>query len=216
MVTGVLAVLLLSVFSIAAQTTIGDCTIHYGLTSDNNNRHLDSNITKNASKTLYVRGGMCLSVVNFNGFSQSTIYNQNGDKAYVLYHLNDQDYMSVLTSKQWLAQYAKYKGMKVEYFKKDTKKILGYKCIKAIATLKDGTLIQLYYTPELRTTVGDNPYEFEKIEGLILEYESQIGSKYKFTFTATSIDFSPVPASKFIIPKEGYRLLDPNQLRTEE
>lgn len=214
-ITTLLVLALLGSGACYAQKMIGDCTIHYELSADNNNP-LDTNILKNASKTLYIRGGMSLTEVNFNKFSQSTIYNQNGDKTYVLYHLNDQDYMSVLTNQEWLDQYSKYKGMEVRFFKKDTKKILGYDCIRAVATLKDGSRIQLYYTPELKTTVCDNPYEFEKIDGLILEFESQMGKKYKFTFTATSIDFSPVPASRFIIPKEGYRLLDPGQLRRED
>ena len=159
---------------------------------------------------------MSRSTMNFNGFSQSIIYNQNGDKAYVLYHLNDQDYMSVLSQSQWENQYRKYRDMRVDFDKKDTKKILGYHCIRAVATLKDGTRINMYYTPELKTTVGDNPYEFKQIPGLILEYEAQVMHKYKITFTATKIDFGPVPASDFIIPKEGYRLLDPNMLKQND
>jgi|GEM_PF-774470 len=195
-----------------AQKTVGDLTLHYELTAGNN-QQLDSNMIKSAAKTLLIRGGMCKSTMVFNNFSQSIIYNQNGDKAYVLYQLNAQDYMSVLSRSQWEGQYRKYQGMKVQFDKKDTKKILGYPCIKAVATLKDGTTVNMYYTPQLKTTVGDNPYEFELIPGLILEYDALVMHKYKITFTATKIDFNPVPASAFIIPKEGYRLLDPNMLR---
>lgn len=207
--------LLFALTTLKGQKVVGDCTIHYGVTSGNDHG-LDSNTLKNATKVFYVRGGMSLTEINFNNFSQSTIYNQNGDKAYVLYHLNEQNYMAVLTNKQWLKQYKRYKGMKVQFKHNDTKKILGYLCQKAIITLKDGSHIQLYYTPELQTTVCENPYEFEKINGLVLEYESQIGHKYNFTFTARKIDFNPVPAARFIIPKQGYRLLDPSQLRSED
>jgi len=210
------ALLLLGVQGEAsAQKTIGDLTLNYELAAGNN-QQLDSNIIKSASKTLLIRGGMSKSTMIFNGFSQSIIYNQNGDKAYVLYHLNDQDYMSVLSLSQWENQYHKYQDMKVTFDKKDTKTILGYACIRAKATLKDGTKINMYYTPDLKTTVGDNPYEFKQIPGLILEYEAQVMHKYKITFTATKIDFGPVPASAFIIPKEGYRLLDPNMLKQND
>jgi GLPGLI family protein len=198
-----------------AQKTVGDLTLNYELAAGNN-QHLDSNIITSASKTLLIRGGMSKSTMVFNGFSQSIIYNQNGEKAYVLYHLNDQDYMSVLSQTQWENQYRKYKDMKVQLNAKDTKTILGYRCIKAVASLKDGTQINMYYTPELKTTVGDNPYEFKQIPGLILEYEAQVMHKYKITFTATKIDFGPVPAAAFIIPKEGYRLLDPNMLKQND
>lgn len=200
---------------VIAQKEIGDLTLHYELAAGNN-QHLDSNMIKTAAKTLYVRGGMSRSSMHFNGFSQSIIYNQNGDKAYVLYHLNDQNYMSILSKAQWKDQYKRYKGMKVEIQKDATKKILGYTCLKAVATLKDGTQINMYYTPDLKTTVGDNPYEFKEIPGLILEYEAQLLHQYKITFTASKIDFGPVPASRFIIPKDGYRILDPNQLKKEE
>lgn len=197
-----------------AQKVIGDLTLHYELAAGNN-QHLDSNMIKSASKTLYIRGGMSRSTMHFNGFSQSIIYNQNGDKAYVLYHFNEQDYMSILSKVQWKSQYKRYKAMKVDIQKEATKQILGYSCIRAVATLNDGSEINMYYTPELKTTVGDNPYEFKEIPGLILEYEAQVMHKYKITFTATTIDFNPVPASRFIIPKEGYRLLDPAQLKGE-
>jgi len=217
--TGRLALIILVLLgcftSLSAQKTVGDLSLHYELTAGNN-QHLDSNMIKSASKTLLVRGGMSKSTMVFNGFSQSIIYNQNGNKAYVLYHLNDQDYMSVLSKQQWENQYGKYRDMKVDFDKKDSKKILGYNCIKAIATLKDGATINMYYTPELKTTVGDNPYEFKLIPGLILEYEAQVMHKYKITFTATKISFNPVPAADFIIPKEGYRLLDPNRLKQED
>ena len=124
--------------------------------------------------------------------------------------------MSILSRAQWKDQYNRYKGMKVDLQKDATKNILGYTCQKAIATLKDGTQINMYYTPDLKTTVGDNPYEFEEIPGLILEYEAQLLHKYKITFTASKIDFGPVPAARFIIPKDGYRILDPNQLKKEQ
>jgi len=198
-----------------AQKEIGDMTLHYEMAAGNN-QHLDSNMIGSAAKTLYIRGGMSRSTMYFNGFSQSIIYNQNGDKAYVLYHLNDQDYMSILSRPQWKDQYKRYKGMKVDILKDVHKKILGYNCNKAVATLMDGTQINMYYTPELKTTVGDNPYEFKEVPGLILEYEAQILHKYKITFTASKIDFSPVPAAQFIIPKEGYRLLDPDKLNNAQ
>ena len=186
---------------------IGDLTVHYELTADNK-QHLDSNIIKTAAKTLYVRGGMSLSKLNFNGFDQSIIYNHNGDKAYVLYRFNNQDYMSILTKEQWLKQYDRYKGLKVSLDKKSTKEILGYSCTKALVTLSDGTEISIYYYPKLKPTVADNPYEQEAIAGLILEYEAVVLDKYKITLTATNIDFNPVPAAKFILPKQGYRLLE--------
>ena len=195
-----------------AQKEIGDLTLHYDMV-EANNRHLDSSIIKQASKILYIRGGMSLSTIQFNQFTQSIIYNQNGDKAYVFYHFNNQDYLSILNKAQWEDQYHRYKGMKLTILDGEHKTILGYHCQKAVARLKDGTEMNLFFTPELKTTVGDNPYEYKLVPGLILEYEARFMKKYTITFTATKIDFNPVPASRFIIPKEGYRLLDPAKLK---
>lgn len=197
---------------VIGQKMIGDLSVQYELSAASQ-QQVDSTMIQSASKTLLVRGGMSKSTIVFNDFSQSTIHNESGDKAYVLYHVNNQDYMSVLSAAQWEDQYSKYKDMQVTFDQNDTKTILGYHCIKAVAKLKDGSSVNMYYTPELKTTVGDNPYEYQLIPGLILEYEAQVMKRYKITLIATKLDFGPVPAAKFIIPKEGYRLLDPNQLR---
>ncbi|MGF7232333.1 hypothetical protein [Arachidicoccus sp.] len=197
--------LMLTSFSGFGQKIIGDCTIVYKLKAESKN--VDANALKNASKIFYVRGGMSLTEIRFDNFLQSTIYNRNGDKVYVLSELNDNKYMSVLDKEQWKAQFENYKDLKLE-MRGEKKNILGYMCNKAIATLNDGTQINLYYTPDLKTTAPENPYEFNDINGLVLEYQAFIKNKYKVTYTATQIDFDPVPASKFIIPKQGYRLLD--------
>ena len=190
-----------------SQKVVGDMSLHYELVAANN-PHLDSGMISSAKKSLYVRGGMSLSTLNFNGFNQSIIYNKNGDKAYILYELNNQDYMSILSKDQWLQQYSRYKDLKLTINKNKTKQILGYSCMEALATLQDGTQISIYFYPKLKPTVSDNPYEADAVPGLILEYQVVVQDKYILTFTATSIDFSPVPAARFIIPKEGYRLLD--------
>ncbi|AYD47615.1 hypothetical protein D6B99_08350 [Arachidicoccus soli] len=197
--------LVLTSFCGFGQKIIGDCTIVYGLKAESKN--IDAGALKHASKIFYVRGGMSLTEIRFDDFLQSTIYNKNGDKVYVLSELNDNKYMSVLSIPQWKEQFENYKDLKLE-MRGEKKNILGYTCNKAVATLNDGTQINLFYTTALKTTAPENPYEFNNINGLVLEYQALIKNKYKVTYTATHIDFDPVPASKFIIPKEGYRLLD--------
>lgn len=197
-----------------AQKEIGDMTLHYELATDSN--HLfDSNRIRSFSKTLYIRGGMCRSTINTSEFSQSIIYDRNGDKAYVLYNLNDQNYVSILNKTQWQDQYKRYKGMRVRLLKNDNKKILGYNCNKAVAHLTNGSEIIMYYTQDIKTTVGDNPYEVSAIPGLILEYEIQILNDDKITITASKIDFNPVPAALFIVPEKGYRILDPSKIKND-
>lgn len=188
------------------QKIVGDCTITFKVSAREDSTHAKNSI-KNAYKKFYVRGGLSLTEISFNNYLQSTIYNKNGNNIYVMYQIGNQKYLSVLSEKDWAKQFDKYKGAQLQTLD-DTLNILGYTCQKVMAVLTDGTKINLYYTPELKTNVSENPYQFDNVNGLILKYEADIDNKYKITYTATSIDFNPVPAAKFIIPKEGYRILD--------
>ena len=84
--------------------------------------------------------------------------------------------------------------------------IAGYNAVKAIAKLKDGTSFTVYYTKELNLANKDYDYQFKTLPGLALQYEWQSG-KMKFTYTLSKINFDAIPASKFEIPKSGYRVL---------
>jgi hypothetical protein len=52
----------------------------------------------------------------------------------------------------------------------------------------------------------DFQYANKSLPGLAMEYESSSG-KSKITYTISKIDFSPVPASRFDLPKSGYRVM---------
>ncbi|MEK7198521.1 MAG: hypothetical protein AAB212_01175, partial [Bacteroidota bacterium] len=57
-------------------------------------------------------------------------------------------------------------------------------------------------------SVREFEYEFKDIPGFVLEFESQEAQSKKIRYTATKINLAPVQASKFDVPKSGYRLLD--------
>jgi GLPGLI family protein len=205
-----LAVLCCCVYRGMGQKIIGDCTITFKVSARGDSANT-KNAIKNAYKKFYVRGGLSLTEVSFGNYLQSTIYNKNGNNIYVMSQIGDQKYLSILSEEAWAKQFDKYKNAKLQTLD-DTLNIVGYTCKKMMVTLTDGTKINLYYTPELKTNVSENPYEFDGVNGLILRYEAEIDNKYKITYTASNIDFSPVPAAKFIIPKEGYRILDNDNL----
>jgi GLPGLI family protein len=63
--------------------------------------------------------------------------------------------------------------IKWEIVEKHTKKILGFKCQKAIATFR-GTPLVAFFTPDISTSFG--PEKFDGLPGLILEiYDSTAG-----------------------------------------
>ncbi|MFL5772971.1 MAG: hypothetical protein ACJ75F_07430, partial [Flavisolibacter sp.] len=81
-----------------------------------------------------------------------------------------------------------------------------YKCKKAVGQLPDGTTYTVWYTPDLIAENKDIQYETRTLPGMTLEYE--INSKnQKVTCTVSKISFSPVAASKFDLPKSGYRII---------
>ena len=66
----------------------------------------------------------------------------------------------------------------------------------------------MYYTTAIAPSTQENPYQFKNIPGFVLQYQSQLeGSNKLIIFKAVKMDLSPVPMSKFDIPKSGYRVL---------
>lgn len=90
----------------------------------------------------------------------------------------------------------------------ETKNILGFECKRAVLRLKNGTTFSLYYATNIIPSVREFQYEFKDIPGFVLEYESMEGENKKITYTATKVNISPVPVSKFEIPTSGYRIIN--------
>ncbi len=70
----------------------------------------------------------------------------------------------------------------------------------------DGTTFTVYYTKDLLPVNKDFQYLNKNLPGLAMQYEASLG-KTMVTYTVSSINFNPVPLSKFDIPKSGYRVM---------
>ena len=86
----------------------------------------------------------------------------------------------------------------------ETKVIAGYNCTKAEAKLSDGTTFTVFYTTDIIPENKEYDYQFKTLNGLPLEYELVQG-KLTIKYTVSKINLNPVPASKFDLPKTGYR-----------
>ncbi|MEO8117103.1 MAG: hypothetical protein ABI653_05585 [Bacteroidota bacterium] len=187
--------------TLAAQTTIGDCTIEYSIASANGKNNLAG-----ATKIFYVKGKLSRTDIRSANFSQAIIYNNGTGNATILKEVGNEKYITPLTADQWKKENEMYQGMS---FNETTERkiILGYNCIKAVVTLKDGSSFSYYFTKDIIPTASENPYQFKDAGGFVLAYEAKGTGGNKITFTATKINFDPVPASLFDIPSSGYRLL---------
>ena len=156
-----------------------------------------------ATTTVSIKGNLSRSEMVSAIFSSTTIHDSKSGTAIVLREVSGQKLLIRMTAENWIEKNRRYEGIKFTNTG-ETKNIAGYNCIKAIATLKDGSTFTVYYTPDLVPENKDYDYQFRNLEGLPLEYELTQG-KLKIKYTVSKINMNPVPASKFDIPKSGYR-----------
>jgi GLPGLI family protein len=189
-----------------AQQKFTEGTITYTVTvnsNDPNPKIVDG--FDGATNTVYIKGKLIRSdLVSIFG-SQTTIIDGRTGKVVVLKQYGDNKFMIVMSPGDWMDANTKYDSVKFK-FENDFKNILGYKCQKAVGTLRSGEEFTVYFTPSLVPLSQDFQYSIRSLPGLALEYESVIG-KSRVTFTATNISFNPVPAAKFDLPKSGFRVL---------
>lgn len=136
----------------------------------------------------------------------TTIYDGSKNAVVFLRDIGEQKYMITLTPADWQDANKKYEGISFN-FEEGEKTILEYKCKKAVARLKDGTGYTVWYAPDLVPENKNFQYETRSLPGLAMEYETVNSKGEKTTYTVSKISFSPVQASKFDLPKSGYRVM---------
>jgi GLPGLI family protein len=156
-----------------------------------------------ASATLFLKGGLSRSELVSALGSSVTIHDNKTGNGIVLREYGPQKLLIKMNRQNWEDKNKKYEGIK---FSKtgDTKTIAGYKCEKAIATLKDGSSFTVYYSEEIIAENKEYDAQFKSLPGLPLEYESSVG-KLVVKYAASKVSFDPVPIQKFETPKSGYR-----------
>jgi len=158
-----------------------------------------------ATTTVYLKGNQSRTEMVSGLGSEATIYNATTGSGVILKDYSAQKLMITLTPEDWSKNNKKYDGITFENTG-ETAVIDGFDCKKAIAKLKDGSSFTVYYTTDVNVANKDYDYQFKTLPGLAVQYEMQSG-KMKFKFTLSKINYSLVPASKFEIPKSGYRVL---------
>jgi GLPGLI family protein len=187
---------------------ISDGTVVYQLSVEESKA--DPELKKSmegATKTLYIKGSKIRSDLNSNNYTQTTFTDSKSDSTVILRELGKAKYMSYVSQQKRDEQNRKFEGLN---FNKtgETKAILGYECTKVVAKLKDGSTYNIYYAASIVPSNKEYEYQFRDIPGFVLEYETESeDGKMRIKYTATKITLTPVPASKFELPKSGYRIL---------
>jgi len=201
LLTFLISLFTLSVFP-QQHKIISDCTITYTVSNAGANTKND---LQGALKTIYISGKQIRIDLISNSFNQTIFYNDNTGQATVLKSIGQSKYISNYTAAEWQKENAEYNGIKIS-FTKNVKKILNYDCKEALLQLKNGSKYTVYYVPDIMPSVTENDFEFKIVPGLVLQYETS-GRNQKIRYTASQLNFDPVPAFRFEIPKSEYKIL---------
>ncbi len=158
-----------------------------------------------ATTTVYLKGNMSRTEMVSGLGTEATIHNAATGNGVILKEYSGQKLMITLSPQDWQKNNKKYEGITFENTG-ETSIIDGFNCQKAVAKLKDGSTFTVFYTPDVTLPNKNYDYQFKTLPGLPVQYEMQ-SAKMNFKFTLSKINYDNVPASKFEIPKSGYRIM---------
>jgi len=190
----------------SAQKTLSEGTLVYNMSVETGSAEPKmADMLDGATTTIYIKGNESrVELVSGLG-REATIYDAGSGSGVILKDYSGQKLMITMTAKDWEANNSKYEGIEFENTG-ETTVISGFTCKKAIAKLKNGTSFTVFYTTDVQVPNKSYDPQFKSLPGLAVQYEMQAG-KMKFKFTLSKISFDAVPATKFEIPKSGYRIM---------
>jgi GLPGLI family protein len=189
-----------------AQKRITEGTISYDIVVNTGNSNPSmADMFDGATSIVYLKGyNSRYERVSSLGV-ESTIIDGKTGKVNVLKEYGEQKYMITMTPDNWKDANKRYKDITFTYLD-EYKEIAGYKCQKALGKMSDGTIINVFFTKDLITDNRDFEYAYKLLPGLAMEYETSVGN-LKVTYTVSKVNFNIVPASKFELPKSGFRVM---------
>lgn len=197
---------LISSSALMGQRRLTEATISYDIVINTSNAAPQAaDMLDGATSVIYLKGKSSRSEMISSLGIQSTIIDGNTGDVTLLKDYGDQKYMIKMTPDNWKESNKKYDGVSFTYLD-EYKVIAGYNCQKAIGKLTDGTTFTVFFTKELVPTNKEFQYLNKNLPGLAMQYEASVG-KLMVTYTVSSINFNPVPAAKFDLPKSGYRVM---------
>jgi GLPGLI family protein len=201
-----LVICLLASFAASAQRKLTEATISYDIVVNTNNaKPQAADLLDGATSVIYLKGNSSRSEMISSLGTQATIIDGKTSEVTILKDYGEQKYMNRMTPENWKNSNKKYEGIAFTYLN-EYKTIAGYNCQKAMGKLADSSTFTVYFTKDLVPVNKDFQYLNKNLPGLAMQYEASIG-KLMVTYVVSSINFNPVPQSKFDLPKSGYRVM---------
>ena len=191
--------LLFPFLGLKAQTKmIGECTLQYAITQL-------TTLDTIGAKWVYVKGDVCKTILETPQLVQTLLFNVQQNTATITKDIGSSHFLQEVVYPP--VSTPNLLSMK-EIFSDSTKTILGYSCKGVEQKWSDGVVYQIWYTPEIITTVNAFELAFKEIPGMVLSYTIVPSSGNTIYYKATSIDLSPIPLSQFNINRELYQSID--------
>ena len=162
-------------------------------------------IGEDARAVQMTKGGQLRSEMSSSIGKTITIFDAREGKGAVIRELGSQKILVPLNRENWAETNAKFQDLTYAFLK-DSLELIGFKCSRANAMLKDSTVMNVFYTREISTENPEVDSQFGTLPGMVLEFSYTKGNTM-VVYTATSINFDPVPIQKFDVPSSGYRVL---------
>ncbi len=203
-ITGILA--LITATDLSAQRKLTEATISYDIVINSGDKAPQAaDLLDGATSVIYLKGTSSRSEMISSLGTQATIIEGKSGDVTVLKDYGEQKYMIKMTPQNWKESNKKYEGISFVY-ENEYKTIAGYKSQKAIGKLSDGTTFTVYFTRDLLPVNKDFQYLNKNLPGLAMQYEATMGNLV-VTYTVSTINFNPVPLTKFDLPRSGYRIM---------
>lgn len=186
-------------FGLKAQTKmIGECTLQYAITQL-------TSIDTIGSKWVYVKGDVCKTILATPQLVQTLLFNMQQNTATITKDIGSSHFLQEVVYPP--TSMPNLLSMK-EIFSDSVTVILGYSCKGVEQKWSDGVVYQIWYTPEIITTVNAFELAFKEVPGLVLSYTILPVSGASVKYQAVNIDLSPIPLSQFNVNRERYQSID--------
>lgn len=203
---GLLAVLFVLTLAALAQKKFTEGTVSYDIVINTGSEKTQAaDFFDGATSTVYLKGVKTRTEMVSSLGTQATIIDGVKNTITILKEVGEQKYMINMTPADYQDANKRFQNVSFTYSDEE-KTILGYKCKKATGKLDNGTSFTVWYTTDLVPENKDFQYANRALPGLAMEYESAVGN-LQVTYTVSKISFNPVPASKFDLPRSGYRVM---------
>lgn len=208
----VISLLLLSASFIASgQKTVNEATLSYQIAIVN----ASGGSMGSATLTVYVKGNQSRADMTSSLGNESAIFDNKQGKGAILKEYSGQKLMISMTQDNWNQKNQLFRNLSFIQTGKQDQSVGNFTCRPAEAKTPEGKLISVCYLPDVQLVNTQYSNAFSRLAGIPVQFELESGA-LRFRYTLSDLNYDPVPAAKFELPKSGYRLMsyeDSQQLK---